>query len=231
MTMRRLIGLAAILSAALWLGACDMVVSPAPVITAEESAQAPKLKPGFWTYNLCAAQPRNSDDLCAKGFMISNETLAPSPPPPGGYPAGGGEDYGPPPFPYRVGDGAPLLMQVRMQQVGPGDSDRTFYVFLAVDPRSRDDQGRIDRAEIWLVKCGPAAEPRPGDMGPRPTEHPFAGVTATDYGCRPTDRPGLVSAALASRALPAEDVNRAVYRWMGEGPPGPTAPPPDAGGP
>jgi hypothetical protein len=216
--MRLFSGLAAIalLGAAFGLGACtDMVISPTPVITAQESAQAPKVKPGFWAYDVCVDQREKARWPCTQGFVVSGETIDLFPPPPGGYGAAAGGDLKAPPFSYRIGVGDPLLVQVQLQQAGAGDQGRTFYAFAALDPISRDDRGRIDRAEVWLVKCGPPAEPQPGDMGPRPTEHPFSGVTGTEYGCRPTDRSGLVAAARASRTIVAKEV----YRWIDERPP------------
>jgi hypothetical protein len=224
MAMRLINGFAALalLGAALGLGACtDMVVSTAPVFTADESTPAPKLKPGFWAGDACIDQRFKAEAFCIDGYMISDKQIDLTDPAVArSGPPAGGDDYGRPPFFYRLGVGDPLLMQVQMKaSAGSGEPERPFYVFLALDPKSRDDQGRIDRADVWFVKCGPPAPPKPGDMGPRPTEHPFAGVTMTDYGCAPTDRSGLFSVARASRALPAREAQRAVYRWISERPP------------
>jgi hypothetical protein len=230
MSMRLIKGFVAfsLLGAGLGLGACtDMVISTAPVFTAEESAAAPRLKPGFWAGDICADDRFKARLLCLDGYMISENqldltdpALAKSDPP------AGGEDYGPPPFSYRLGGGEPLLMQVQMKANGGGGApERPFYVFVALDPKSRDDQGRIDRAGVWFVKCGLPAAPKPGDMGPRPTEHPFPGVTVTDYGCEPKDRSGLFSTAQASRALPGKETLHAVYRWISERRPEPAADP------
>ena len=222
MAVRLSRGLVALLGSAFGLAACtDMVISPTPMIAAQESGQAPKLKPGFWSYDACADPREQGRWTCANGFVVSDETIDQSPPPPGGYGAVAGGDLKPPPFAYRIGVGDPLLVQVQLERAGGVEASRTFYTFVALDPVSRDATGRIDRAEVWLVKCGPPTEPKPGDMGPRPTEHPFSGVVETDYGCRPTDRAGLLSAALASRTMAAKDASRAVYRWIREQPPEP----------
>jgi hypothetical protein len=125
----------------------------------------------------------------------------------------------PPPFSYRLGDGDPLIMQVRLEPAETTAPERPFYAFLAVDPKSRDDQGRIDQAYFWILTCGPPAAPKPGGVALRPTDHPFPGVVMTDYGCRPADRAALSAIAAASRALPAKQVSGSTYRWISELPP------------
>jgi hypothetical protein len=213
----------ALFGATFGLAACvDVVASPTPVFTAAENAAAPKLKPGFWTYAKCVDPRFMAGSECSNDYVVSESTLdlAGIPPEAAGAAAAGRDDFRPP-YPYRIGVGDPLLMQLQLTEV-VADERHTINVFVALDPKSHDDRGRIDEAEVWFPKCGPAAEPRPDDNGPRPTEHPFPGVTMTDYGCTPTDRAGLFSVARASRSVP--DAYRAVYRWMGERAPSPLHP-------
>jgi hypothetical protein len=214
----------ALLGATFGLAACvDVVASPTPVFTADESAAAPKLKPGFWTNAICVDPRLMAESACRDGYIVSESTLNLTgiPPEAAGAAAAGADDFRPP-YPYRIGVGDPLLMQLQLTEVA-ADERRTVYVLVALDPKSHDDQGRIDAAEVWFAKCGPPAEPRPDDNGPRPTEHPFPGVTMTDYGCTPPDRVGLAAVARASRSLP--NAFRAVYRWMGERAPTPAPDP------
>lgn len=181
------------------LGACNMVISEAPVFAeAERGPEAPK--DGLWIGDdpecrFNAGGPESGWPDCAlwvvvreagRDLLVSDRR---------------GESQ-------RVGAlfvaGNPGIVQARWIDEAK-EPARPYYVFYAFEARNIDSKGRFTLASIWPVECGIQDKPN-GDI------RPFPGITAE---CRPSSPDSIRSAAKASRR--ADQVKQ--WRWLrAEGP-------------
>ena len=184
------------LAAAIALAGCNTAYSPVPMLTAEDGANQPSLKPGLWE----AAWPcdgAREEPGChgeTNQFVVAADHWQWL-----DKDSKGKADLFPSPT-YLAVPGQPLVLQLRLD---PGEkSGELNYLFLGLAPLKRDASGAITRAELWIVECGPP--PKGGQAGgssghPYVTREPLPGMTMTGDNCIPRDRTVLVSAAGLSR--------------------------------
>jgi len=207
----------AVLGAALALGGCNIVISPAPVFTPADSAGAPELRPGLWTEadHECVFDPQTKATTwpkCADPMVFEAEQMF-DPSKPAELVA------------YVLAAGSPRIMQAKIQGKGPGsdalsaaiDKQMGGYIFMGFAPAKSDAQGRIVEASTWLALCGP---PPPDSQSANPKDHvtrkPFAGLTVNPEtgACSPKDGAAVRRAVVGSRSLTKQI---AVIHWVRDG--------------
>ncbi len=208
--------------AALTLGGCNLVMSKIPVFTAADAAGAPPLRPGVWAgaEKDCAFdehQPATNWPHCAGGSVISADAaFDPSDPKTAS--------------PYILASGDPRVMQILVDfggldqgkpASGSADGDKKVHIFLGLQPLDHDGAGRITRAELWFIQCGPpppkstAAKPADSANGAQfATQHPLPGMTMEGDDCTPSGKAAVRAAARPSRAW---DDQRKVIHWVRDG--------------
>ncbi len=201
--------------AALTLGGCNLVTSPTPVFAAADAAGAPALRPGVWAApeKDCDFTPADSADTwpqCAAGVLVTPDKV---------FEADTPDD----PAPYVLAAGDPRILQLYVDLSGLQPSSdhappRHAYFFMGVKPQAHDSAGRITRAEIWFIACGPPSpkgsgggvETQDGSI----TQKPLPGMTLNDAGCSPKDQAALRGAVGPSRVW---DSDHRVIHWLRDG--------------
>lgn len=176
------------------LGACNMVISEAPVFgEADRATQSPS--EGVWIGDdpECRFDPRVPESTwpdCAlwvvvrdggRNLLVSNRK---------------GESQ-------RVDalfvGGDPSIIQARWLDNAKKDAT-PIHVFYAYTPRDLDSDGHFRRAEVWAVECGVQEKPN-SDI------RPFPGITPE---CRPSSPDSVRSAARASSR--SDEIKE--WRWL-----------------
>jgi hypothetical protein len=198
--------LLAIASLAL-LGACNMVVTKAPLFSKADTAGLAQLRPGVWRET--TDKPCDFDETkpladwpgCANGFITKDGQV-------GGYDtdANGKKTWSS--LELIVAGGEPRVMQVLMKELGvKGLGDLPFgpmYLYVAAHPTKTDAQGRIVAYSGWPILCGPP--PPPDAKGPdgnsvrTGTLKPLPGLTMDKDGnnCTTTSQAAVQAAAKTS---------------------------------
>jgi hypothetical protein len=192
-----------IAASALSLGACNMVYSEKPLLTAADAKDAAVLRPGVWVRPEaeCALTPGQTPlPDCANALTVSAEAFLPPPgvtPPPGEVAA----------LPYLVSGRDPAVVQVEYH---PPKEAPPRWLFLGLKPSSTDAAGRVTEARIWFVQCGP---PPPKGGARYVTLNPLPGLTIKENDCIAADADAVRGAATASEAW---DQDKNVIRWLRE---------------
>jgi hypothetical protein len=201
--------------AALTLGGCNLVMSDKPVFTPADAEGAAPLRPGVWAAPDagCAfdeAQPVAAWPKCAGGSVVT-PTEAWGADDPSKHNA------------YVLAAGDPRVLQA-VADISTSDNVSApkgpIYLFLAVKPLASDGQGRIVKAEVWIIQCGPPPPPPKADAKEQPkpedyaTKHPLPGMIMSDGACSPRDKAAVLGAAGPSRAW-AEGVM--TLHWVRDG--------------
>jgi hypothetical protein len=232
----------------LGLSACSVVVSTEPWFTEADAQPVPAFRDGLWV----SAEPECRFDEtrpaerwpgCASAsFVRGNEhwsmqwndvdhrgrrrrTFA------------GWELHGPPPGALFVANGDHLIVQFQAEEeaaaASPDETDTAgeeqdslAYMYVALRPLRRDENGKLTATEMWSVQCGPLPEKRPSqgrrhrsdDDQPALTEgnvtdRPFAGLTVGENVCTAESVSALRNAAVLSEALQPPTQQR----WVREG--------------
>lgn len=206
---------AAILALALAvpLAGCNAVMADKPVFRAARGAPAERLKDGVWSLEKpCPAG--TAAPSCGQPLplvVVAGDELRPrmTEAPDGGSKLG---------LRYLLVPGAPMLLQLRMEQTAAGQAN---HLFGALDEVRRDPDGSIVEALAWPIQCGPP--PAPGEPGYGAdddtryiTPHPLPGLVRPpdDEACRPRDAAALRAAAAPSRAWADGEVR---LRWVKAG--------------
>ncbi len=202
--------IAAVVAATLALGACNAVVTQAPMFTSADAGGG-VLKPGVWEF----APP------CRPDQAAQNACEAPTPfiVTPADLRRTGETDpaLAEPPMPYLVTAGDPRIVQIEAQSPEPGAKADLFYVYAALNPTASDPDGRITAAEAWPIMCGPPPKSGEGSgSGHDGTTQPAPGMTMSDGGqCTPADKAAIVGAVASSRDWSGGPV---IVRWTRDAP-------------
>lgn len=190
---------AAALMAVLWLGACSVVGSDAPLFAAADRTGAPVLRPGLWAAPAkgCRFSSKASAEKwpdCANGAVVGPQSLL------------GGRRDATGAFtevlPYLLAGGDPAVMQI---ETPPGhDLKGPRFVYVGVRPLASDETGAIVKTRLWLALCAPPAAA--GAPATPPPKLP-AGVTPSRGYCVTKSKPALrtmvrVSEGWAFRGAP-----------------------------
>jgi hypothetical protein len=203
---------AIVLIAVLKLCGCNVVMTSSPMFRGAEAAKQ-SLRPGVWSYRQsCPANDPSMGCTAIPGFVVTQTEVSMVALP---------RTYSVPGEPnakatYRLIDGAPSIIQVRLEGGSPlSRQPLTELFYLAIAPTSHDSQGRIDAADAWPIDCGPPPGPGEWNYGMQDderyvTNHPLQGLKMQDGNCTPAGVAALRSAAAASRAW---DVYK--LQWVG----------------
>ncbi|HWA62199.1 MAG TPA: hypothetical protein VG939_12540 [Caulobacteraceae bacterium] len=214
MRLRAALGLLALLT----LPACNVVVTKAPLFTADDEQGAPPMRPGVWAFQDSECANDESKPLvqwadCAGGGVVEAGRIT-------GHDTKDGKDKWDV-VPFVLAAGRPRIAQVMFQEAGAGPGGSAApYGYAAVRPTAFDGQGRITAVTYWLVLCGPppkpAKDPRRIALG---TRHPLPGMIMKpgDPVCTTTSRQALLGAARASEAWKDKPMNAHWVREAGAG--------------
>jgi hypothetical protein len=213
------------------LGACNVVLTKAPVFAQADSAGAPTLRPGVW---LLFEQPDCKVDTskpfvdwpdCAGGALVGEGQIA-------GHKSGAPRDVlEKTPVVLAAGDPRiaqlPVDVDVSAQASASASGDATAsasasggghdrpYAYAAVRPTRFDAEGRITAFRFWPVDCGP---PPPKDKNGADvaagTLHPLPGMQMKpgDAFCTTGSKAAIRAAAKASEAWADGPIPEA--RWL-----------------
>jgi len=143
---------------ALLLAGCNMVVTPAPLLTVADQAGGAPLRPGVWRVekpdcDVDEAEPMADWPKCSMGLVWNGDGTA-------GY-----YDRDPVP-PVRktqstiFSPGTPGVLQAEVTIGGDVTVSSKPFAYVGIHPRKSDDQGRVVAFTLWPVLCG---KPTPGD--------------------------------------------------------------------
>ena len=190
------IAVAPLVAACLTLGACNVVVTKAPLFSKADESGAPPLRPGLWRLGAepdCAldeSKPVIDWPKCARGVVIKD---------------GAGRYYdresGPAVWstqPIIVTAGTPRIGQVQAKISGDVKVSADPYIYAGIRAVKTDGEGRIVVLGLWPVQCGP---PPSGDSTAG-TGRPLAGIEMApgDRVCTTKSSDALRAAAKASEA-------------------------------
>jgi hypothetical protein len=204
-----------LVSAALMLGGCNLVVSQTPVFQTADAAGAPPFKPGFWASpdpgcTFDESTPFDAWPKCANGSEIQPDAMIATVDPttvtasPDAKAGSGPRKVA---LAYVLAAGDPRILQIDLHIPEAGLGELGFFYFVAVNPTRFDDAGRITAAQLWPVQCGPPPPPQTtqtangGDMTKgMVTQHPLPGLKVDNGECTPVDKAAVRGAAAPSRA-------------------------------
>jgi hypothetical protein len=208
----------------LLLGACNMVVTKAPLFAKSDTIGAPQLRPGVWIEqsdkpcDFDPSKPLADWPACAKGSVVLDGKI-------GGYNVDANGKKAWTTSELLVAGGNPRVIQVRMEDLdvkGVGDIPiGPMYFYMAAHPTKTDEAGRVIAYTAWPVLCGP---PPPADAktpsgGMRSgTLEPLPGLTMDkdDNNCTTTSQDAVRAAAAASEKWTPPSTLSAV-RWVRDG--------------
>jgi hypothetical protein len=217
------------------LGACNVVLTKAPLFTEADGAGAPTLRPGVWLLfkqpdcDVDTAKPFVDWPDCAGGGRVSSGELA-------GHKSGAPKDVLEK-MPLVLAAGDPRIAQMRVDVDVTVGADATAsggasasasasggghaepYGYAGVRPTRFDDQGRIVAFTFWPVACGPpppkdknGADTALGTLKPLPGMEMKPGEAV----CTTRSKDALRAAAKASEAWAEHPIPEA--RWLRDGP-------------
>jgi len=176
------------------LGACNMVISEAPLFSDEDAANL-RPREGVWVGDDpdCKFDSSLSESRwpgCAMWIVArpQGELLLQN---------GKGEGQ---PGRFVIAKDQPPVVQLLWRDEAKEDG-KTFYVFFGLEPGQVQTDGTFVTAFSWDVMCG-VKDPSSSEI------EPYPGITPE---CRPSSKDAVRSAALASRAN-AEMAMR--WRWL-----------------
>jgi hypothetical protein len=218
--MRLLLALAVLLL----LGACNMVVTKAPLFSKADTAGEAQLRAGVWRET--QQQPCDFDETkplaewpgCASGFIVRDGQV-------GGYNTDAEGKRTWTSSELIVAGDEPRVIQVLMKDLGvKGLGELAFgpmYLYVAAHPTKTDAQGRIVAYTAWPILCGPP--PPPDAKGPdgnatrMGTLRPLPGLTMDKDGnnCTTTSQQVVLAAAKASAQWQGADTTE--DHWIRDG--------------
>lgn len=206
------------MAAAVSLAACNVVVTKAPLLSPNDEAGAPPLRPGLWRFDTDAdcrfddKAPYVNWPACSGGAFLNAGDAA-------FYDRKSGKTA----LQHQafvLAAGAPRIFQARVAIGGDFSTDSPPYVYAGGRATKVDDQGRIVAFAFWPVQCGPPPPASAGGekLGAGGTLHPLAGLIMQpgEPVCSTDSVPALRAAAKASEAW-AEKIPQA--RWLRDGDP------------
>jgi hypothetical protein len=199
--MRILLGLCLVLL----LGACNRVITDAPLFTASDAPDAPRLREGLWvmlTDDDCRVDTRRPAHRwpgCASPMIVRGGELL-------GYKQEDGKPGEWERMPFVLAAGEPVVLQFESTE-----DDGVTYQYFGLEGERMED-GRYAAFRMWPVLCGPPPPPTPkGEATRYVTLQPLPGMTIREDNCTTTSAGSVFAAAAASKAW-SEDFARA--RWV-----------------
>ena len=215
------------------LGACNIVLTEAPLFSAADAAGAPALRPGVWEFfkgSGCQVDERRPFDEwpdCAGGGLVVADNLAG---PKSGAPKGTLERS-----PYVLAAGDPRIAQLQVNidtsagasaeasgdaqvETHSASAQAKPWGYVGVRPTRFDSEGRIVALVAWPVLCGP---PPPKDAKGEDvalgTLHPFEGMEMKpgEPFCTTGSVEALRAAAKASEAYADKPMHES--HWLRDG--------------
>ncbi len=204
-----------VLFACAGLGGCNLVLSEKPMFTAADAAGAPPMREGVWAApekdcEFDRAKPADEWPKCASASLIGAATTRAIK----SKESDGVEvktNISQEAAPYILASGDPRVLQVAIEVDGKDGKKEVLFAYLALEPLAFDREGRIVRAQGWLIQCGPpppkGARPRPGAKSEDAfvTRHPLPGLKVENGNCTPRDKAAVRGAAKPSRAWMTEE--------------------------
>jgi hypothetical protein len=190
------IAVAGLIAACLLLGACNVVVTKAPLFSKADESGAPALRPGLWRMGsepdcmVDESKPLIDWPKCARGVVIRDGA--------GGY---YDRDSGAPVWatqPIILATGTPRIGQIQAKISGDVKVSADPYIYAGIRAVKTDSEGRIVALSLWPVQCGP---PPSGDTTGG-TAKPLPGIEMApgDPVCSTKSTDALRAAAKASEA-------------------------------
>ena len=209
-SMKRILALSGL---GLLLGACNVVVTKEPLLTAADEAGAPPMRPGVWRME-GLDQPCQVDESrpliewpkCAGGVVIKQGAV--------GFYDRDGETPAWTSQAFVLAAGMPRIGQAQAKISGDVKVGSDPFIYFGAQPTKNDAVGRITAMSIWPVQCGP---PPPGDKA-ESTAHPLPGIEMNpgDPVCTTSSVAVLRAAAKASEPWVPKTVHA---RWVRDGGP------------
>lgn len=217
--MPRIVAALAGLLLSLALTACNRVVTPTPLFSAQDAADAPRLRDGLWMVEGETFSPgwgRSDDEVCvfdmqrpvtrwpacAEWVLVRDgEILHRS-----------GDGKGKPEWastPRVLAGGDPLVLQAGL--IDEENPAETEYGYFGLTVTKTDERGRIVAFHHWMTLCG--APPAQGEGQPTRylTWELLPGLTGQGDNCTTDSKDVVRAATVASRAW-AND--KASMRWV-----------------
>ncbi|MBA3811030.1 MAG: hypothetical protein H0X27_05180 [Caulobacteraceae bacterium] len=197
------------------LSACNVVITPAPLLTRADEAGAPAPRPGLWRFDGDAdcrvdeSRPLIEWPKCGAGAVLNAGTA--------GYFERG---TGVPVWttqPLILAAGAPRIAQAQVKFSGDVKVEGATYAYAGVRATKLDDRGRVVALSAWPVQCGPPPLAGEGGGAAAGTAKPLPGLTMKrgDPVCSTTSKSALREAAKASEAWAPNSLNA---HWVRNGP-------------
>jgi hypothetical protein len=215
------------------LGACNVVLTKAPLFTQADAAGAPTLRTGVWLFlkqadcDVDPSKPYRDWPDCAGGGFVKEGEIS-------GHKSGAPKDELER-TPVVLAAGDPRVAQLRIDVDVSADAQASAsggatasasasggghsqpYGYAGVQPTKLDDQGRIVAFRFWPVACGPPPKDKNGADTAAGTLRPLPGMEMTpgDPVCSTTSKAALRAAAKASEAWADGPIPEA--RWIRDG--------------
>ena len=189
-------------SAALFLFACNWVVTKAPLFSTADGAHAPRLRNGVWAFpspDGCVFDQRKPITVwpdCVDVLIVRD----------GSWMALDRKDAKTSWTATSVvlAAGQPRILQMSQDDSSGAGSAPAGYTYYGLKPTRTDRQGRIIAYTAWPVLCGPPAPQTAETQKRSGTLSPFPGMTldADDDDCTTGSRDAVRNAADASLMWP-----------------------------
>lgn len=196
------------------LSACNLVVSEDPWFGEADALGVPTFRDGLW---LTVSEPNcrvdealpaeRWPDCAAASYLRGGEWLTMQWEQVGEGKRARRKFVGWTPTSGLIANGSPLIVQTMFEpdtedeRVGadsPNPEPDRPYWYLALQPTTQDEAGRVTAFELWSVQCGP--EPAGAEPGPV-TDRPFPGLTIDEHNCEAESVEALRRAATLSEPL------------------------------
>lgn len=224
----RMTGLAVV--AALALGGCNFVITPAPVLTKADSVGGAPLKEGLWAQvspdcDVDFSKPVTTWPECAEWTVVKDgqfqgkkESKSE-----GGGKTKASEKLESLPFVLGAGEPRVLQMGVKFDKVEDKEAaallGEAIYFYLGLRPVKSDPDGKITEYGVWALQCGkpPAKGEKDAEGAPKAvTDTPLPDVTMRkdSMGCTVKDAAALRRVAAASKDWDVDDISGRTVRWV-----------------
>lgn len=204
-----------LLTAVIGLGGCSTVESIKPWFAASDAQGAAPLHPGVWSVlrdQPCKFQeqaPVSQWPLCTGVIVVRERDLLILQ-----RDAGQLKWQG---VSYVLAAGDPRILEMGAPDAAASEAAAGQWLYLGVEPVSKDSQGRITKLSYWPVLCSGGAAKAPASNGaadspeePTPT---FPGLKSVDNGdCVADSKQALSEAARISRQSGTSEA-----RWIRDG--------------
>jgi hypothetical protein len=202
------IRLAACLALAALLAACNLVYSERPLFTADDAKGAAPLRTGVWLEldpkcQFDRTQPVTRWPKCAEWILVRPRQILGLETKPRAWTA----------YDYVLAAGEPRVLQVAVPKSDDADGQLPF-VYLGLEARRLDPQGRIIEYRQWTAQCG-APPPQDAKSSRGLTQSPLPGLKPAPDAGHPDDC--LAASADAVRGAVSASTawsNAETWQWV-----------------